>query len=70
MNTDAQLNAGKLAYSMNEAAAALGMTRSRLYDAISAGEVDSYKLGRRRMFSRRALEDYVRRMEAEARAAA
>lgn len=62
--------ASKLAYGVSEAAAELGMTRSRLYQAIALGEVDSYKDGKRRMFSRRALEQYVARKEAQGRAAA
>jgi excisionase family DNA binding protein len=37
----------KLVYSINEAAAALGVGRTKLYEMINAGELSAVKLGRR-----------------------
>jgi excisionase family DNA binding protein len=58
-------DAQKLAYTIEEAASIVGRTRTALYDAICKGEIDSYRDGKRRMVSRRALEVYVARKEAE-----
>lgn len=49
----------KIAYGVADACAALGVTRNRLYQVIAEGSLRTYKDGRRRMVSRRALEDYV-----------
>lgn len=55
----------KVSYTMEGAAAATGFTRSRLYKAIADGTLRTIKAGRRRMVSRKALEDYVARLERE-----
>jgi excisionase family DNA binding protein len=53
----------KLAYPIADACVALGITRNRAYQAIADGSLQTYKDGRRRMVSRRALQDYVDRKE-------
>jgi excisionase family DNA binding protein len=58
-------DAGKLSYTMEQAAAATGFTRSRLYQAIADGSLQSLKAGRRRLISRRALEAFVVKLERE-----
>lgn len=58
----------KFAYGVDDAAAAIGITRSHLYRAISNGELRSYRDGRRRMVSANALREYVAKREREAAA--
>jgi len=60
----------KMAYGIEEAAEAVGITRTRAYQAIADGELRTYKDGRRRMVSARALAEYVAKKEAQGRAAA
>lgn len=48
---------GKLAYTVTEAAELLSLSRSRLYELIHAGLIESVKFGR----SRRITEDQLRR---------
>lgn len=55
----------KLSYSMEEAAAQSGLTRSRLYQAIGRGDLKSFKAGRQRLVSHKALQDYVAKLERE-----
>lgn len=55
----------KLAYSLDEAAALIGSNRTRLKTAINLGELQSYKDGKLRRISHKALMDYVARKEAE-----
>lgn len=55
--------AGRLSFTVEEAVAATGFTRSRLYEAIGTGELESFKAGKRRMVSARALEDYIAKLE-------
>ena len=50
---------GKIAYTAEEAAAAIGSTRSRIFDAIAHGQLRSFKDGRRRYITRKALEEFV-----------
>ena len=60
------MNDGKVAYSPAEAAVATGLTRSRIYELIGKGELESFVDGRRRLISRRALDALVAKREAEA----
>jgi excisionase family DNA binding protein len=46
--------------SVDEAAAALGVGRSRLYDEIAAARVRSVKVGRRRLIPASAIADYIK----------
>lgn len=55
----------KLSFTVEEAATATGLTRSRLYAAIGDNTIKTFKAGRRRMVSRRALEEYVANLERE-----
>ena len=45
--------------SVDEAAAALGIGRSRLYDELTAQRVRSVKVGRRRLVPSGAIADYI-----------
>ncbi|THD03729.1 helix-turn-helix domain-containing protein [Rhodanobacter lindaniclasticus] len=60
----------KLAYGITEAALLIGKSRSALYEAMTSGTIASYKDGRRRMISARALAEYVDRKEREGSKAA
>ncbi len=55
----------KLLLSITEAAGRLGIGRSHLYELVLAGQVESVKLGRRRLIPTEALERFVKeRLEA------
>lgn len=45
----------RLAYSMQEAAKQIGISRQRLYELVDAGEIESVKLGGRRLIRETAL---------------
>lgn len=45
--TEAQAGAERLAYSVREFAAASGLSRSRLYEAMAAGQLQARKFGGR-----------------------
>lgn len=55
----------KLSYTVEEAVAATGFARSRIYQAIGDGTLRTIKAGRRRMVSRKALEDFIAKLERE-----
>jgi excisionase family DNA binding protein len=55
----------KVSYSMDGAAEAAALSRSRLYRAAAEGKLVTFKAGRLRRVSRKALEDYVSRLERE-----
>jgi excisionase family DNA binding protein len=50
-----------LAYSVAEAARALGISRSYCYELVQQGELPHLSLGRRKLIPRKALTDYVAR---------
>lgn len=52
-----------LSHTLEAAVTLTGITRSRLYQAIASGELATFKVGRRRMVSRKALEDFIARLE-------
>lgn len=54
-----------LLLSVDSAAAACGVGRSIFYEKVLRGEVQSVKIGRRRLISRRALEEYIARLASE-----
>lgn len=66
MNQTAQ----RLSYNVEEALAATGLNRNALYRAISAGQLQTFKVGKRRMVSVRALQEFIERKEKEAGLAA
>lgn len=47
-------------YDVDAAAAALGIARSKLYDLITAGELRSVKVGRRRLIPTQAVAEFIR----------
>lgn len=57
-----------LAVSPGEAALLVGLGRTRLYEELRSGSLRSFKLGRRRMISVAALEEWLAAREAEAQA--
>jgi excisionase family DNA binding protein len=52
-----------LAYDPDGAAQAANTSRTRIYQAISTGELKSFKDGRRRRITRKALEDWIAKLE-------
>ena len=61
----------KLSYTVEQFMAATGYSRNRTYDAISRGELRTFKDGRRRMISADAARDFIKareRVTAEGRA--
>jgi len=56
----------KLIYTIAEAEAATGFPHSRLYELIRNGGLVTFKVGRRRMISARAVNDLIVRLEREA----
>lgn len=59
------MTAPKLLLRPEEAAEVLGIGRSKLYELLAAGTVQSVRIGKCRRVPLAALEDYVRRLEAE-----
>lgn len=57
----------KLAYRVTEAAHALAISRSRLYELIGAGQIKILKDGGRTLIRRSELEAYLLRLEEAAR---
>lgn len=55
----------KLTLSVEEVIAATGWDRTRLYRKFNNGDLPSIKDGRRRMVSRRALEEHIANLERE-----
>ena len=49
----------RLAYSVNEAARLTGLSRDLLYDQMRRGNLDYIKVGRRRLITRRHLEQFL-----------
>lgn len=58
-------NDDRLAYSVDDVVRLLGTNRSAIYKAISSGQLRSFKIGRRRLISRRAIKEYIRTLEEE-----
>lgn len=56
----------RIAYPIDEGFALVGVARTRGYRAIADGALKTFMLGRRRMVSRRALEDFIKTAEASA----
>ena len=55
--------ATRLSYTIEGAVKATDLTRTRLYGAIKDGELRSFKDGRRRMISAKALEEFIAKLE-------
>jgi len=56
----------KLLVSPQDAAAALSIGRSKVFELLAAGELASVKIGRRRLIPRQALDQYIERLREEA----
>lgn len=54
-----------LLISIEQAAAALGVSRANLYEIMARGEIDTVRIGRRRLVRVRDLERYVDRLSDE-----
>lgn len=56
----------RFAYSMAEAADALGVSRPYVYTLLTEGKLQSFTLGRRRLIPAYSLQNLVERMTGEA----
>jgi excisionase family DNA binding protein len=54
--------ADRLLYSVQEAAALLGIGRTYMFQLLRTGEIDSLKIGSRRKIPAGALERYIERL--------
>jgi excisionase family DNA binding protein len=54
----------RLAYSVEEAAEALGISRDLIYDLLRTGELASLKVGQRRLITRQALDAFLNKKAA------
>ncbi|GMV31982.1 MAG: hypothetical protein AMXMBFR59_41070 [Rhodanobacteraceae bacterium] len=70
MNPLGQGAPSKLSYNLAEVVSATGVNRSAVYVALSSGALRSFKLGRRRMVSAQALQDWNNGLEKLAGASA
>ena len=61
---------GRLLYSVEEAADLLGIGRTFMFHLVATGEIDSFKIGKRRKIPRDALDGYIERLRSEQAAAA
>lgn len=59
----------RLAYSPKEAGDLIGSCVSKVFKLIRDGELESFKSGKSRRITHRAIEDYLARQEAAARKA-
>lgn len=55
----------RIAYPIDEGFKVAGVTRTRGYQLIATGELETFRLGRRRMVTRRALQRCIDRLEAK-----
>lgn len=65
MTTKTAVTRSRLAYPIAEAFELIGVSRTKGMEEIRAGQLCSFKNGKRRMVSHRACEDYVQRKERE-----
>lgn len=57
--------APSLALGIDEAARVIGVARSMLYEIVARGEIESFKLGRRRLILVKTLDAYINRVAKE-----
>ncbi len=55
----------RLVYSVEEAADLLGIGRTFMFHLVATGEIDSFKIGKRRKIPRDALDGYIERLRSE-----
>ena len=60
----AQSQSVKVGYSINEVCKMTGLCRQSVYNQINSGHLRSYKVGKRRLISPGALDDWVSAKEA------
>ncbi|HUC25795.1 MAG TPA: helix-turn-helix domain-containing protein [Streptosporangiaceae bacterium] len=53
---------GRLAYSVPEVAQVLGLSRDVIYDEIRSGRLESLKVGRRRIITRKQVDEFLTRL--------
>jgi excisionase family DNA binding protein len=61
-STGTQSHISPLLYRVDEAAEALRISRSSLYELIRSGQLSTVKVGRRRLVPVAALSDYISRL--------
>ena len=54
-----QQDDGRLAYSVDEAARALGVSRELIHDQVRTGRLKSIKVGSRRIIGRQHIDDFL-----------
>lgn len=54
-----------IALGIDEAARVIGVARSTLYEIAARGEIESFKLGRRRLILVKVLDAYINRVAKE-----
>ena len=59
----------KLLIPVEEAASILSLGRSKVFELVAAGTLESLKVGRRRLIPRQALTDFVERQRQDQREA-
>lgn len=59
-------NMPKLSFTVEQAINATGLNRNAMYRAMTTGEIRSFKVGKRRMVSALALQEFISRKESEA----
>ncbi|WP_295925326.1 helix-turn-helix domain-containing protein [uncultured Xanthomonas sp.] len=59
------MTAERLSYNVEEALAATGLNRNAFYRAISTDQIKTFKVGKRRMVSARALREFIEARERE-----
>ena len=52
-------------YTVADCLSLLSMSRARFYEAIHAGKIETYRIGRRRYVNPKALDEYVELCEKE-----
>ena len=60
---DASDDPGQLAYTIPHAAHLLDMSPRKVWALVHSGEIPSFKIGKARRVSRRALVEYIERLE-------
>ncbi|GGD40656.1 helix-turn-helix domain-containing protein [Pseudoxanthomonas indica] len=60
----------KLSYTVEEAVAVSGITKTNLYRHMHEGDLATFKSGRRRMVSQAAIENLIKKLEKRAQVAA
>lgn len=56
----------RLSYTTDEACAVTGLNRNAFYRAMAANQLKTFKVGKRRMVSARALREFIEAREKEA----